>query len=184
MNIYLDLFLTFARVGGLTFGGGYAMLPILQREVVEKRKWVSEADVMDYYAISQCLPGIIAVNTSLFIGNKIKGVKGSVAAVLGVVFPSLVIIMILAAFLSNFTDVPMVKHAFAGIHVCVFVLIVNAIWKLRKGAIIDYVTLGLFMAVFALSAFTNVSPILLVVASAFIGVALYGRTRPFGGKKP
>lgn len=184
MNIYLDLFLTFARVGGLTFGGGYAMLPILQREVVEKRKWVSEADVMDYYAISQCLPGIIAVNTSLFIGNKIKGVKGSVAAVLGVVFPSLVIIMILAAFLSNFTDVPMVKHAFAGIHVCVFVLIVNAIWKLRKGAITDYVTLGLFMAVFALSAFTNVSPILLVVASAFIGVALYRRTRPFGGKKP
>ena len=184
MNIYLDLFLTFARVGGLTFGGGYAMLPILQREVVEKRKWVSEADMMDYYAISQCLPGIIAVNTSLFIGSKTKGTRGSVAAALGVVFPSLIIIMILAAFLSNFTDVPLVRHAFAGIHVCVFVLIVNAVWKLRKGAIIDPVTLGLFAVVFALSAFTNFSPILMVVATALIGVALYGKTQPFGGKKP
>ncbi len=184
MNIYLDLFLTFARVGGLTFGGGYAMLPILQREVVEKRQWVTQADVMDYYAISQCLPGIIAVNTSLFIGNKIKGTLGSIAAVLGVVFPSLVIIMILAAFLSSFADAPLVRHAFAGIHVCVFVLIVNAVWKLRKGAIVDLLTLGIFAAVFVFSAFTGVSPILMVVAAALLGVAFYERVPPLGGKKP
>lgn len=184
MNLYLDLFLTFARIGGLTFGGGYAMLPILQREVVEKRKWVSEADVMDYYAISQCLPGIIAVNTSLFIGNKIKGTRGSIAAVLGVVFPSLVIIVLLAAFLSSFAEQPVVRHAFAGIQVCVFVLIANAIWKLRKGAVQDPVTLALCLAVFALSAFTGFSPILLVVSCALVGMALYGRAQPFGGKKP
>lgn len=184
MNIYLDLFLTFARVGGLTFGGGYAMLPIVQREVVEKRKWVSQEDVMDYYAISQCLPGIIAVNTSLFIGNKIKGTLGSIAAVLGVVFPSLVIIMVLAAFLSNFAEVELVRHAFAGIHVCVFVLIANSVWKLRKGAIVDPITLALFVLVFVLSAFTDFSPILMVVASALIGMALYGKAQPFGGNKP
>jgi chromate transporter len=158
MNAYLDLFLTFARVGGLTFGGGYAMLPILQREVVEKRGWVSEEDVMDFYAISQCLPGIIAVNTSLFIGNKLKGVKGSIAAALGVVFPSLVIIILIAAFLRNFTDVESCGNAFAGIHVCVFVLILNSVWKLCKGAMVDVPALIIFAAVFLLSAFHGLLP--------------------------
>ena len=175
MNAYLDLFLTFARVGGLTFGGGYAMLPILQREVVEKRGWVSEEDVMDFYAISQCLPGIIAVNTSLFIGNKLKGVKGSIAAALGVVFPSLVIIILIAAFLRNFTDVPIVRNAFAGIHVCVFVLILNAVWKLWKGAVVDAPALIIFAAVFLLSVFTGFSPILMVLLAALAGVLLKGR---------
>lgn len=170
VNIYLDLFLTFTKVGGLTFGGGYAMLPILQREVVEKRGWVSEAEVMDYYAIGQCMPGIIAVNTSLFIGNKVKGALGSIAAGLGVVFPSLVIIVLIAAFISNFADLPAVQHAFAGIRVCVFVLILRAIWKLRKGALIDWVTIGIFAAVCLLSIFTNLSPIYLVVAAGLAGI--------------
>ena len=89
MNIYLDLFLTFARIGALTFGGGYTMLPIIQKEVVEKKKWVDSEDVLDYYAIGQCIPGIIAVNTAIFIGNKKKGVWGGIAAALGAVFPSL-----------------------------------------------------------------------------------------------
>lgn len=175
MNIYLDIFLTFARVGGLTFGGGYAMLPILQKEVVDKRGWVSEADVMDYYAISQCLPGIIAVNTSLFIGNKVKGAKGSIAAALGVVFPSLVIIMIIAAFINNFAHLPLVQNAFAGIRVCVFVLIVNAIIKLGKAAVIDWVSGGICLMVLLLSIFTDINPIYLVVAAGLIGVLYQGR---------
>lgn len=175
MNIFLDIFLTFARVGGLTFGGGYAMLPILQKEVVEKRGWVSEADVMDYYAISQCMPGIIAVNTSLFIGHKIKGARGSVMAALGVVFPSLVIIMIIAAFISSFAHLPVVQNAFAGIRVCVFVLIVNAIMKLGKKSVTDWVSGAICLAVLLLSFLTDVSPVLLVVASGLAGVLYMGR---------
>ena len=132
MNEYLDLFLTFARIGGLTFGGGYAMLPMLQREVVEKRGWATEGELMDYYAIGQCTPGIIAVNTATFIGHKNKGILGGIIATLGVVFPSLVIITIIAAFISNFAELAVVQNAFAGIRVCVCVLILNAVIKLWK----------------------------------------------------
>lgn len=102
MNQLLDLFLTFARIGGLTFGGGYAMLPILQREVVEKRHWATEEELMDYYAIGQCTPGIIAVNTATFVGQGLAGSIGGIVATLGVVFPSLIIITVIAAFIQNF----------------------------------------------------------------------------------
>ena len=115
MNVYLDLFLTFARVGGLTFGGGYAMLPILQREVVENKGWCTEEELTDYYAIGQCTPGIIAVNTATFIGTKTAGFWGSALATIGVVFPSLIIITVIAAFLRNFADNEYVIHAFAGL---------------------------------------------------------------------
>ena len=100
MNIYLDLFTSFAKIGGLTFGGGMAMLPMLQREVVEKHGWATEEELLDYFAIGQCTPGIIAVNTATFIGRKQKGIAGGIIATVGVVFPSLVIITLLAAFLS------------------------------------------------------------------------------------
>ena len=95
MNRLLDLFLTFARIGGLTFGGGYAMLPILQREVVEKKKWTTEEELMDYYAIGQCTPGVIAVNTATFVGQGLAGPIGGIVATLGVVFPSLIIITVI-----------------------------------------------------------------------------------------
>ncbi|MBP3925823.1 MAG: chromate transporter, partial [Clostridium sp.] len=117
MNKYLDLFLTFARIGGLTFGGGYAMLPMLQREVVEKRGWATEEELMDYYAIGQCTPGIIAVNTATFVGQSTAGTIGGIIATLGVVFPSLIIITLIAAFLQNFAQLPIVQNAFAGIRV-------------------------------------------------------------------
>ena len=132
MNIYLDLFLTFAKVGVCTFGGGYAMLPILQREVVEKKGWATDEELTDYFAVGQCTPGIIAVNTATFIGQKYGGVAGGIVATLGVVFPSVVIISILAGLISNFADLAWVKNAFAGIQVCVCVLIFNAVLKLLK----------------------------------------------------
>ena len=100
MHINIDLFLTFARMGAVTFGGGYAMLPILQREVVEKHGWATEDELMDYYAIGQCTPGVIAVNTATFIGYKINGLSGAVMATAGIIFPSLVIITIIAAFIQ------------------------------------------------------------------------------------
>ena len=172
MKEYLDMFLAFSRVGALTFGGGYAMLPILQAEVVEKKKWITNEEMMDFYAIGQCLPGLIAVNTASFIGQKLKGAKGGFACALGVVFPSLVIITIIAAFISGFSDLPVVRNAFAGIRVCVCVLILNAVVKLWKKAIVDWKTFLLFAAVFAGSTFTDINPILYVVAAALTGIAL------------
>lgn len=115
MKELLDMFLTFARIGGFTFGGGYAMLPMLQKEVVNGRHWATDEELMDYYAIGQCTPGIIAVNTATFVGYKNRGIPGAIAATLGVIAPSLVIIMIIAAFISNFIELSFVSSAFAGI---------------------------------------------------------------------
>ncbi len=170
MRELFDMFFTFARIGGLTFGGGYAMLPMLQKEVVEKRGWATNEELMDYYAIGQCTPGIIAVNTATFIGNKIRGVIGGIFATLGVVFPSLVIITIIAAFISNFAELAVVKNAFAGIRVCVFVLILNAVVKLGKSSIKDAVTLGIFLLVLIGSLLLDVSPIIFVLIAAVVGI--------------
>lgn len=169
MKELFDLFLTFARIGGLTFGGGYAMLPIIQKEVVDKRKWATEEEVMDYYAIGQCTPGVIAVNTATFIGYKLKGIIGGIIATLGVIFPSIVIITIIATFISNFADLEIVNQAFAGIRVCVCILIINAVIKLGKSSIIDTASFLIFLLVFIVSAFFDISPIIAVLASGFTG---------------
>ncbi len=182
MKELLDLFFTFARIGGLTFGGGYAMLPMLQKEVVEKRGWATNEELMDYYAIGQCTPGIIAVNTATFIGNKTRGVIGGIVATLGVVFPSLVIITIIAAFISNFADLAVVKNAFAGIRVCVFVLILNAVVKLGKSSIKDAVTLGIFLVVLIGSLLLDVSPIIFVLIAAVVGIAAQVLLKKGGAK--
>ena len=132
MKKYWELFIAFARVGVMTFGGGYAMIPILERELIDKRGWTTNEELMDYYAVAQCTPGVIAVNTATFIGYKLYGVLGGIIATMGVIFPSLVIITAIAGVLTNFADVPAVKSAFAGIRVCVCVLIFNAVVKLWK----------------------------------------------------
>lgn len=154
MNEYLQLFLTFAQVGVCTFGGGYAMLPILQREVVEKRGWATEEELADYFAIGQCTPGIIAVNTATFVGAKRKGTPGGVIATLGVVFPSVVIITLIAAFLKSFAHIPAVGHAFAGVRAAVVALIASSVLKLGKTTVKDGFCVGVFAAVFLLSAFS------------------------------
>ncbi|MGN0663729.1 MAG: chromate transporter [Negativibacillus sp.] len=169
MKELLDLFLTFARVGGLTFGGGYAMLPMLQKEVVEKRHWATEEEIMDYYAIGQCTPGIIAVNTATFIGYKTRGVLGAIAATAGMVFPSLVIIMVIAAFLRNFAELEIVKNAFAGIRICVGVLVLNAVQKLWKGGVVDRATLVICIVVFAGMLILDVSPVVFVIGAGLAG---------------
>ena len=155
-----------------TFGGGYAMLPALQREVVEKRGWATEEEVMDWYAIGQCTPGVIAVNTATFVGQKQKGVLGGIAATLGVVFPSLVIITIIAAFIRNFADLPAVQNAFAGIRACVCVLILNAVVKLWKKSVVDWKAFLIFAVVFLGSVFFDLSPVLYVLAAALAGVVI------------
>ena len=168
----LSLFLSFAKVGVMTFGGGYAMIPILEREIVDKQGWASSEELMDYYAVGQCTPGVIAVNTATFIGYKIAGVPGGIAATLGVVFPSVVIICIIAGVLTNFADIPAVKSAFTAIRVCVCVLIFNAVLKLWKGAVKDKAGLVLFQIVFLLSLFFDISPVVFVVFCALAGLVL------------
>ena len=179
MNIYLDMFLTFAQIGGLTFGGGYAMLPILQREVVEKKKWATEEELMDYFAIGQCTPGIIAVNTATFVGQKNCGILGSLAATLGVITPSFFIISLLAGVIEAFSHILWVQYAFGGIRVCVCVLIFNAVVKLFKKAVIDKFTLAIFLIVALGSCLTDISPIIFVIISAIASIAI----KVLGGKK-
>ena len=151
MNEYLDLFGTFAKVGVMTFGGGYAMLPILQREVVEHKGWATEEELMDYFAIGQCTPGVIAVNTATFIGQKHRGWLGLI---------------------TNFSHLAWVQNAFAGIQVCVCVLIFNAVLKLLKKSVVDKRTAAIFLIVMAGSLFLHISPVWFVVVSAVAGILL------------
>ena len=170
--ILLQLFLSFAKVGVLTFGGGYAMIPMLEREIIERRGWATSEELMDYYAVGQCTPGVIAVNTATFIGYKTAGNPGGVIATLGVVFPSFVIISVVAGILTRFADIPAVKSAFAGIRVCVCVLIFNSVLKLWKSAVKDKAALVLFLLVALLSFFFGISPIVFVVFCAVAGILL------------
>ena len=172
MKELLEIFIVAFRVGIMTFGGGYAMLPILQREVVENRKWVTEAEILDYYAIGQCLPGIIMVNTMIFVGQKRRGTMGGIVAALGTVCPALIIITVIAALLTSFADSEIVKKAFAGIRVCVCVLIFNAVAKLWKSSVIDWKCFAIFALVAVLSLITDITPVVFVVLSAVLGIVI------------
>ena len=175
----MDLFLTFAKVGVMTFGGGYAMLPILQREVVDNKGWATEEELMDYFAIGQCTPGVIAVNTATFIGQKQGGTMAAIFTTLGVVFPSLVIISLLAGVIEAFSHLVWVQNAFGGIRVCVCVLIANAVVKLFKKAVVDKITLVIFLAVALGSTLLDISPVIFVILAAIAGITI----KAMGGKK-
>lgn len=172
MKKYWELFIAFAKIGVMTFGGGMAMLPMLQREVVENKGWATEEELADYFAIGQCTPGIIAVNTATFIGQKRGGVLGGIVATIGVAFPSLVIISLLAGIIDSFNHLAWVKNAFAGIQVCVCVLIFNAVVKLLKKSVVDKRTLAVFLLVLAGSFALDVTPVVFVVLSALAGIGL------------
>ena len=179
MRMLWELFITFAKVGVMTFGGGYAMLPILQREVVEGKDWASDEELTDYFAIGQCTPGIIAVNTATFIGQKQAGFWGGIMATLGVVFPSIVIITLLAGVIDAFSHLVWVQHAFGGIRVCVCVLIFNAVVKLWKSAVKDKWAFGIFAVVLVGSLLLDLSPVVYVLFAAVAGIVI----KVLGGKK-
>ena len=172
MKTILQMFLTFARIGGFTFGGGYAMLPMLQREVVEKYKWATNDELLDYYAIGQCTPGIIAVNVATFIGYKHKGIPGAIFATLGVVTPSMIIIGLIAALVSNFRDYEVVQWAFSGIRAAVVALILSAVLKIAKKSLVDIFTVILFIAVTVISFVTDLSPVIFIVTAAVCGLII------------
>ena len=127
-----ELVTTFFKIGILTFGGGYAMLPMLQREVVEKHKWATEEELLNYFAVGQCTPGVIAVNTATFVGYYQKGVLGGIVATVGVVLPSLIIITVIAMVLSNFAHIEVVQHAFGGIRIAVGAMIASSVINLIR----------------------------------------------------
>ncbi len=170
MKELISLFATFFRIGLFTFGGGYAMLPLIQREVVEKHKWASEDEVMDYYAVGQCTPGIIAVNVATFIGYRKKGVSGGILATLGVVCPSIIIISFIAACLTHFSDNVYVQHALSGIRLAVCALVTVSICKLFKKGIVDAVTALIAVGVFVLMRIIDVTPVISVLLSALVGI--------------
>lgn len=172
MKILLQLFLIFARIGGFTFGGGYAMLPMLQKELVENKKWVSNEDLIDYYAIGQCTPGVIAVNVATFIGFKQKGVLGAVFATLGMITPSLIIVGSIAAFISGFQDYEVVQWAFSGIRAAVVALILSSMWKIAKKSLVDIFAITIFLVVALVSFFTDISPVVFVLSAGLLGLVL------------
>ncbi|NCN04085.1 MAG: chromate transporter [Spirochaetales bacterium] len=178
-----NLLWTFTKIGSVSFGGGYAMLPLLERELIDKRSWVTKEQILDYYAIGQSTPGIIAVNVSTFIGWQRAGWVGALAATLGFVLPSLVIITILAGVLTWSGDVPTVQHALAGVRVAVAALVLSTVIKFYTGAVKNKRGLGIFALTLGLSFFLGLSPFLLVLGGGFFGLILFSGPAGEEGKK-
>ena len=170
MKSLLDLFLTFAKIGAFTFGGGYAMLALMKEELVGRKKWCTEEELLDYFALSQCTPGVIAVNCATFVGRQVKGILGGAFATVGVITPSFFIILLIASFLNNFAQYPITQHIFGGIRVIVAVLVVNAVLNMGKSAVKDKLCILLAAVSCVLSFVFNLSPIWFVVAGAIIGL--------------
>ncbi len=178
-----DLFVTFFKIGSITFGGGLAMLPILERELVQKRKWTTNDEMIDYYAISQSTPGIIAVNVATFIGHKKHGIPGAVSATAGIVTPSIIIITIIACFISNFEDIIWVQKALRGINVAVTALLTYSIIKLAKKTLTKWWSVLFFCAAFILIYFFKVHSVFIVIGAAAGGVVLTYLTNDFSKGK-
>ena len=166
----LSLFLTFAKIGGITFGGGLTMLPLLTREIVQKKKWATEEELLDYYAVGQCTPGIIAVNTATFIGYYQAGVLGGIFATLGMVAPSIVIITIIASVLQSFMDYPIVASALTGINAIVCALLAHTVITLGRKSLVNMISVVLFIIGLIACFVFDITPILLVIFGGIVGI--------------
>lgn len=174
-----ELYVSFFKIGGLTFGGGLAMLPMLQREVVTDRGWCTEEEILDMYAIGQCTPGIIAVNTATYVGYKQAGFLGGVFATLGIISPSIIIICLIASILKNFLHIPAIIHALSGIRIVVCALMLNTVVTMAKKGIVDKLGAVLFAGSFIAACFTPVPTALIIVIAGIIGVI----AKKAGGRK-
>lgn len=166
----ITLFITFFKIGAFTFGGGYAMIPLIQSEVTDKRKWITEKDILDVIAIAESTPGPIAINSATFIGYKIAGFWGSFMATLGVILPSYVIILVISFLLRNFAEIKYVKYAFFGIRAGVLALVVKALWSMYKQCpknIISYIIMAL---AFAMVVFFDINVLIVIIGAAVIGI--------------
>lgn len=169
-KLNLELFWSFFKIGGMTFGGGLTMLPMLEHELVSKKQWVTEEELLDCYAIGQCTPGIIAVNTATFVGYKKAKVPGGIFATLGMVFPSILIITIVAMFLKNFMDNVWFQHALQGVRGVVCALLANTVINLCRKSIKNLFTAIVFIAILVLGFFTKIPTIVLVLIAAAAGI--------------
>ncbi len=172
MKELFELYAMFFRIGGLTFGGGLTMLPMLKYELVEKKHWVEEDELLDYYAVGQCTPGIIAVNVATFVGYKRKGIPGGIFATLGMVSPSLIIVSILALFLEQFMSNQIVTHAVAGIKIIVCALMLNTLLTMVMKTVKGALTAVVCVIAFLISMFTPFPSVLMVIIAGCIGVVL------------
>lgn len=178
-----SLFWSFIKIGTLTFGGGAAMLPILQHEVINRRGWVEEKDVVDYFAIGQSTPGIIAVNVAAFVGHRVAGVCGAIAASLAVVIPSIIVILLIAKFIAPFSQIAWVRKVMHGINVAVAVILVRAVYSFARTTVIDKITLTIAILAFAGLYIFNIAGVWIVAAAAVIGLLCAPRSKN-GGIKP
>lgn len=169
---YIELFVTFMKIGCVTFGGGYAMIPVIERELVKKKGWTTLEEVMDYYTIAQVTPGIIAVNVSTFIGFKQRGALGGVVSTVGFALPGVSFIAAIALCLRNFAEYPAVRHGFTGIRVAVGALIIDTAAKLLKGLFKDVTAAVIFALAFGLSAVLGANPVLLIAGAGIAGFLL------------
>ena len=174
MKELLQLYWIFFKIGATTFGGGYAMLPMLQREMIDHHHWATEEEILNYYAVGQCTPGIIMLNVATFMGYKKKKLPGAIFASLGVVTPSIIIISIIAALLTGFADNVYVMHALAGIRIVVCVLVLNSVLKLLKSGVKDWIGWVVFAAALLVMVLLSPSPVIVVLASGILGALLYG----------
>lgn len=169
-RIYWQMFITFVRIGAFTIGGGYAMIPLIQREVVQVRKWMSPKEFIDMLALAQSAPGVIAINTAIFIGYKLKGVRGSIVTALGCALPSFVIILLIAMVFTNFKDSPVVERIFKGIRPAVVALIAAPLYNMAKAAGVTWKTLFIPVIAALLIWGLNISPVWVVVAAIAGGI--------------
>jgi len=170
LNDFYNLFITFFKIGAFTFGGGYAMIPLIHRETVENHKWISEDDMLNMIAIAESTPGVLAVNSATFVGYRVAGFWGSLAATVGVTLPSFIIICILSLFYRSFLSNRYVAWAFSGIRCAVVVLMFNAVRKLAKGCRLDLFHIVLGVSAFLLAALTGLDTIFIILGAGLIGV--------------
>lgn len=180
---YLDLLWAFVVIGVSVFGGGYAMIPVLDRELIKKRNWVDMDEVMDYYTIAQITPGIIAVNVATFTGYKRKGIAGGIIATIGLILPGVILMMIISGFIRRFADYEIVRHAFTGIRLSVCALITSTLLKLNKGVMRNYKTVIVFICAFILSAVFSLSPVFIILGAGLAGFLFFrgGSAKNDGG---
>lgn len=169
----LDLYITFFKIGAVTFGGGYAMLPVLDRELAQKKKWVSGDDLLDYYAVSQVTPGVIAVNVSTFVGSKKAGIAGGIAATAGVVSPAIIIITVIALFISSFEKIVWVQKALAGVNVAVTALLSYAGFNFAKKAVKNWWGLLIYACSFCAVFFYKIPSVAVVLLALAVGLLIH-----------
>ena len=181
MKLLIEMFVSFFKIGAFTIGGGYAMLPLIQREVVKKKKWIDEEDFLDMVVVAQSAPGPLAVNISVFTGYRVKGIPGLFATVLGATLPSFMIIILVASVFIGIESNPIVESIFKGIRPAVVALIAVPVIKLGKSAKVNRKNFILPAAVAVLVAFLKVNPIYVILALIIIGIAVvFGRRGKHG----